>query len=67
MPPMTEYRRRIQHEWRCDTCGKYVHEGAVRCANCAFDVPAKIERSRRLLESVDATLRRIDREIAEGR
>jgi hypothetical protein len=67
MPPMTSYRRRIQHEWRCDTCGKYVHEGAVRCATCTFDVPAKAEQQRRFNERLDATLRRIDQAIAEGR
>jgi hypothetical protein len=67
MRPMTDSPRRYQHFWTCDTCHRFVHQGAVRCATCAFDVRMEEDQRRRFHDRLDATIRRIDRAIAEGR
>jgi uncharacterized Zn finger protein (UPF0148 family) len=58
---------RYRHCWTCDTCHKFVQQGAVRCVTCTFDVRAEEESRRRFHERLDATIRRIDAEIAKER
>jgi hypothetical protein len=52
--------RRYRHYWTCDTCHKFVHQGAVRCTMCVFDVRMDTERRRdmeRRLKEIDLRLR----------